>query len=128
MSRIDENLHRILKDHGLTEYEIKTYLKLVFDGPATPFEISESVQIPYARVYGTLEVVEKRKWIRARPGRPVIYESNPPRSVAELEVEEKQSEMEAFINLMRRALQAIYERGDVVDDIRLHRIHRGDQI
>jgi len=54
MARIDENLHRILKDHGLTEYEIKTYLKLVFDGPATPFEISESVQIPYARVYGTL--------------------------------------------------------------------------
>ena len=92
MSRIDENLHRILKDHGLTEYEIKTYLKLIFDGPATPYEISESVKIPYARVYGTLEGLEKRKWIRARPGRPVIYESNPPRSVAELEVEQKQSE------------------------------------
>src|SRR5712691_6059098 len=79
MSRIDENLHRILKDHGLTEYEIKTYLKLVFDGPATPFEISESVQIPYARVYGTLEGLEKRRWIRARPGRPVVYEANPRR-------------------------------------------------
>src|SRR5437764_8948813 len=128
MSRIDENLHRILKDHGLTEYEIKTYLKLVFDGPATPYEISESVKIPYARVYGTLEGLEKRKWIRARPGRPVIYESNPPRSVAELELEQKQSEMEAFTNLMRKDLQAIYERREVVKHISLWVIHGGDKI
>ncbi len=128
MSRIDENLHRILKDHGLTEYEIKTYLKLVFDGPATPYEISESVNIPYARVYGTLEGLEKRKWIRARPGRPVVYESNPPRSVAELELQQKQSEMESFTNLMRRDLQAIYERREVVKHISLWVIHGGDKI
>jgi len=128
LSRIDENLHRILKDHGLTEYEIKTYLKLIFDGPATPYEISESVKIPYARVYGTLEGLEKRKWIRARPGRPVIYESNPPRSVAELELEQKQSEMEAFTDLMRRDLQAIYERREVVKHISLWVIHGGDKI
>jgi len=128
MSKIDENLHRILKDHGLTEYEIKTYLKLVFDGPATPYEISESVNIPYARVYGTLEGLEKRKWIRARPGRPVVYESNPPRSVAELEMEQKQAEMQSFTNLMRRDLQAIYERREVVKHISLWIIHGGDKI
>ncbi len=128
MSRIDENLHRILKDHGLTEYEIKTYLKLVFDGPATPYEISESVTIPYARVYGTLEGLEKRKWIRARPGRPVVYEANPPRSVAELELEQKQAEMELFTNLMRLDLQAIFERREVVKHISLWIIHGGDKI
>ena len=128
MSRNDENLHRILKDHGLTEYEIKTYLRIVFDGPATPFEISENVQIPYARVYGTLEGLEKRKWIRARPGRPVVYEANPPRSVAELEVEQKQSEMVAFTNLMKQDLQAIYERREVVKNISLWVIHGGDKI
>src|SRR5438046_7021335 len=99
---MDENLHCILKDHGLTEYEIKTYLKLVFDGPATPYEISESVKIPYARVYGTREALETRKWIRARPGRPVIYEANAHRSVAELELEQKQAEVEASTNLLRR--------------------------
>src|SRR5439155_18865669 len=128
MSRIDENLHRILKDHGLTEYEIKTYLKLIFDGPATPYEISESVKIPYARVYGTLEGLEKRKCIRARPGRTVIYESNPPRSGAELELEQKQSVMDAFTNLMRRDLQAIYERREAVKHISLWVIHGGDKI
>ena len=128
MSRIDENLHRILKDHGLTEYEIKTYLKLIFDGPATPYEISEGVNIPYARVYGTLEGLEKRKWIRSRPGRPVVYEANPPRSVAELEMEQKQAEMESFTNLMRRDLQAIYERREVVKHISLWVIHGGDKI
>ncbi len=128
MSRIDENLHRILKDHGLTEYEIKTFLKLIFDGPATPYEISESVNIPYARVYGTLEGLEKRKWIRARPGRPVVYESNPPRSVAELELEQKRQEMESFTNLMRLDLQAIYERREVVKHISLWVVHGGDKI
>ena len=128
MSRIDENLHRILKDHGLTEYEIKTYVKLIFDGPATPFEVSESVDIPYARVYGTLEGLEKRKWIRARPGRPVVYEANPPRSVAELELEQKQSEMAAFTNLMRMDLQGIYEKREVVKHISLWIIHGGDKI
>ncbi len=128
MSRIDENIHRILKDHGLTEYEIKTYLKLVFDGPATPYEISESVTIPYARVYGTLEGLENKKWIRARPGRPVVYEANPPRAVAELELEQKRSEMESFTNLMRLDLQAIYERREVVKHISLWVIHGGDKI
>ena len=128
MSRIDENLHRTLKDHGLTEYEIKTYLKLIFDGPATPYEISESVNIPYARVYGTLEGLEKRKWIRARPGRPVVYEANPPRSVAELELEQKQAEMESFTNLFRLDLQAIYERREVVKHISLWVIHGADKI
>jgi sugar-specific transcriptional regulator TrmB len=128
VSRIDENLHRILKDHGLTEYEIKTYLKLIFDGPATPYEISESVAIPYARVYGTLEGLEKRRWIRARPGRPVVYEANPPRSVAELELEQKRSEMESFTNLMRLDLQAIYEKREVVKHISLWVIHGGDKI
>src|SRR5215472_17166883 len=127
-SKIDENIHRILKDHGLTEYEIKTYLKLVFDGPATPYEISESVTIPYARVYGTLEGLEKKKWIRARPGRPVVYEASPPRGVAELELEQKRSEMEAFTNLMRLDLQAIYERREVVKHISLWVIHGGDKI
>jgi len=128
MSKIDENLHRTLKDHGLTEYEIKTFLKLIFDGPATPYEVSESVNIPYARVYGTLEGLEKRKWIRARPGRPVVYEANPPRSVAELELEQKKSEMESFTNLMRRDLQAIYERREVVKHISLWVIHGSDKI
>lgn len=128
MSRIDENLHRVLKDHGLTEYEIKTFLKLIFDGPATPYEISESVGIPYARVYGTLEGLEKRKWIRARPGRPVVYEANPPRSVAELELDMKRVEMEAFTSLMRQDLQAIYERREVIKHISLWVIHGMDKI
>src|SRR5437660_5454559 len=88
-----------------TAYEIKTYLKLVFDGPATPYEISESGKIRYARDYGTLEGLEKRKWIRARPGRPVSYECNPPRAVAEPEREQKQSEMAAFTRLTRKASQ-----------------------
>ena len=128
VSKIDENIHRILKDHGLTEYEIKTYLKLVFDGPATPYEISESVTIPYARVYGTLEGLENKKWIRARPGRPVVYEASPPRAVAELELEQKRSEMEAFTNLMRLDLQGIFERREVVKHISLWVIHGGDKI
>lgn len=128
MSRVDENIHRVLKDHGLTEYEIKTYLKLIFDGPATPYEISESVKIPYARVYGTLEELEKRKWIRARPGRPVIYEANPPRSVAELELDQKRSEMESFTGLMRRDLQGIYERRETVKHISLWVVHGGDKV
>ncbi len=128
MSRVDENIHRVLKDHGLTEYEIKTYLKLIFDGPATPYEISESVKIPYARVYGTLEELEKRRWIRARPGRPVIYEANPPRSVAELELEQKQAEMESFTGLMKRDLQAIYEKRETVKHISLWVVHGGDKV
>ncbi len=48
--------------------------------------------------------------------------------MAELEVSQKQSEMEAFTNLMRRDLQAIYERREVVKHISLWVIHGGDKI
>src|SRR5947208_13628097 len=117
--RLIENIHLFFFFKQKTAYEIKTYLKLFFYGPATPYEISESVKIPYARVYGTLEGLEKRKWIRARPGRPVIYELNPPRSVAEREREQKQCELEAFANLMRKGLQELDEEREVGIHLRI---------
>ena len=128
MAKIDENVHRVLKDYGLTEYEIKAYLKLVFDGPATPYEISETAGIPYARVYGTLDDLEKRGWIETQPGRPVVYRAKPPRFVAELAVEKSKSFMDGFVSMMVRDLQSIYEKRETVKHIGLWVIHGGDKI
>ena len=128
MTRIDENIHRALKDYGLTEYEIKAYLKLVSNGPATPYEISEAAGIPYARVYGTLEGLEKRGWIETQPGRPVIYRAKPPRSVAELAIERSKSFMDGFVSIMVRDLQSIYAKRETVKHIGLWVINGGDKI
>lgn len=128
MSQIDENIHRILREYGLTEYQIKAYLKLVIDGPATSYEISESVKIPYARVYGTLEELEGRGWIETQPGRPVVYRAKPPRYVAHTELDRRKVALEEFSNAMARDLQAIYERRETVKHINLWVVHGGDKI
>lgn len=62
-----------LKKIGLTEYEANAYLLLVEKGALTAKQISYGAQIPYSKVYQTLNSLENKGWIEVTRKRPSKY-------------------------------------------------------
>ena len=63
---------------GLTDYEIRTYVSLLEQGPLTALNISSESGIPYSRVYDVLKTLEKKQFVTAGKGRPTIYVAKSP--------------------------------------------------
>lgn len=62
-----------LKRIGLTDYEANAYLLLLEKGALTAKQISYGAQIPYSKVYQTLNSLEKKGWIESTRKRPSKY-------------------------------------------------------
>jgi len=77
----------VLKLFDLGEYESRTYAALVMNGPSTVKEIRRSAGIPYSREYDILESLEKRGFVKIRPGRPMVYSAVDPRKILKKECE-----------------------------------------
>ncbi|MEM3054821.1 MAG: helix-turn-helix domain-containing protein [Candidatus Bathyarchaeia archaeon] len=63
----------LLRKVGLTEYEANAYLLLVEKGSLTAKQISYGAQIPYSKVYQTLNSLENKGWIEVTRKRPSKY-------------------------------------------------------
>ncbi len=63
----------LLRKVGLTEYEANAYLLLVEKGALTAKKISYGAQIPYSKVYQTLNSLENKGWIEVTRKRPSQY-------------------------------------------------------
>jgi sugar-specific transcriptional regulator TrmB len=77
----------VLKLFDLGEYESRTYAALVMNGPSTVKEIRRSAGVPYSREYDILESLEKRGFVKIRPGRPMVYSAVDPRKILKRECE-----------------------------------------
>ena len=63
----------LLRKVGLTEYEANAYLILLEKGALTAKQISYGAQIPYSKVYQTLNSLENKGWIEVTRKRPSKY-------------------------------------------------------
>jgi len=63
----------LLRKVGLTEYEANAYIILLEKGALTAKQISYGAQIPYSKVYQTLNSLEKKGWIEVTRKRPSKY-------------------------------------------------------
>ncbi len=63
----------LLRKTGLTDYEVNAYLLLLEKGALTAKQVSYGAQIPYSKVYQTLNSLEKKGWIEAMRKRPSKY-------------------------------------------------------
>ncbi|RLE45621.1 MAG: hypothetical protein DRJ31_11030, partial [Candidatus Methanomethylicota archaeon] len=68
-----------LKSMGLTEYEAKAYLALLQKANMTAEQISNLSEVPLPRVYGVLEQLAIKGFIKILPGRPRKFEAIEPR-------------------------------------------------
>ncbi len=67
-----------MKELGLTEYEILTYVSLVDGGSMTAADVSAVSKVPYSRIYDVLGRLEERGLIQVSRGRPTRYTAKSP--------------------------------------------------
>jgi sugar-specific transcriptional regulator TrmB len=97
---------------GLTEYEATALEQLLSLGRTTAPNLAEASGIPKARVYGVLESLSDRGFIKVVPGRPKEYQPKSPREILDRAVENRRQSYESFaadIESSRDAFLAEYE-------------------
>src|SRR5712692_10367128 len=67
---VSDKTRRALKDFGLTEYEVKTYVALVESGPMSASELSKMASVPYSKIYEIIGNLERKGWVESEQGRP----------------------------------------------------------
>jgi len=110
---ISEKARNSLRELGLTDYEVRTYIALLERGPRTASELSKSAEVPYSKIYEILGSLEKKGWIEAEHGRPAKYYPKPPGDAVEgtklrMERSLKENELQILAEL-----QPLYEKKDV---------------
>ncbi|GCF12530.1 transcriptional regulator [Haloarcula mannanilytica] len=97
---------------GLTEYEATALEQLLSLGRTTAPNLAEASGIPKARVYGVLESLSDRGFIKVVPGRPKEYQPKAPEEILDRAVENRKQSYESFaadIESQREAFLAEYE-------------------
>jgi sugar-specific transcriptional regulator TrmB len=81
---------------GLTEYEERALTELFTLGRTTAPTLAESTGIPKARVYGVLDALADRGFVKVIPERPKRYQPRSPETILERAVENRRQDYESF--------------------------------
>ncbi|MFB6139906.1 MAG: TrmB family transcriptional regulator [Halosimplex sp.] len=87
---------------GLTEYEATALRELLTLGRTTAPNLAEATDIPKARIYGVLDSLSDRGFVRIIPGRPKEYQPKPPEEILDRAVENRRQDYEGFANTVDR--------------------------
>lgn len=110
-----EETKKILREIGLNNYEIDTYLALLEGGQMTAMEISGKAKVPYSKIYEVLNSLRDKGWIKRVETRPTKYHPVAPLEAianTKLKLEEKYKFWEQKI---AGELQLLYERQELVE-------------
>jgi len=110
---ISDQAKRILRELGLTEYETRAYLSLLEKGATTASKVSEHANVPYSKIYETLNSLEKKGWVETKRGRPSRYYPKSPSealSAVRLRLEDAVKSWEQTI---LSELQPLYEKREI---------------
>ena len=104
-----------LKSLGLTEYEAKAYLALLNKADLTAEEVSSTSKVPLPRVYGILELLAEKGFVKILPGRPRRFEAIPPKKAFEQYIKYRETmlseeiqRMKEIFNEMESKLEELY--------------------
>lgn len=92
-----------LKEIGFNSYEAKVYIALLKKYPATGYEVSKLANIPQARTYDTLKVLEEKNVVAASNSKPVSYTPIKPKQL----LSSYQKKMTSTINYLEKHLPEV---------------------
>ena len=81
---------------GLTEYEEAALTELFGLGRTTAPTLAEATGIPKARIYGVLDALADRGFVKVIPERPKRYQPRSPAAILERAVENRRQDYEGF--------------------------------
>jgi sugar-specific transcriptional regulator TrmB len=82
---------------GLTEYEATALQELLTLGRTTAPNLAQATGIPKARIYGVLDSLSDRGFIKIIPGRPKEYQPKSPDTILDRAKENRRQEFEGFV-------------------------------
>ncbi|MEM3442549.1 MAG: helix-turn-helix domain-containing protein [Candidatus Bathyarchaeia archaeon] len=112
---ISSRARRVLREVGLSNYEINAYVALLETGPLTAMEISKKANVPYSKVYSILNALKEKGWIGSDESRPAThYPFSPVEVLAnlKLKIEDKYKSWEQAIS---SELQPLFEKRSLVE-------------
>ncbi len=110
---LSEETKRVLHELGLTEYETRAYLSLIEEGVMTASEISAHGNVPYSKIYETLNSLEKKGWIETERGRPRRYYPKSPSESLEAAKFRLQETVKSWEQAILNELQPLYEKREI---------------
>ena len=99
----------LLEQLGLTEYEQQALAELLTLGRTTAPNLAEATGIPKARIYGVLDGLADRGFIKVVPGRPKEYQPKPPAEILDRAVENRRQEFEEFTHRLSEMRDAFLD-------------------
>jgi sugar-specific transcriptional regulator TrmB len=76
---LEESTHTLLRDMGLSPYEIDALVALLSTGSSSAVDLVPLCKVPRSRIYEVLSNLVSKGFASVRPGKPPIYEAVPPR-------------------------------------------------
>lgn len=110
---ISEGTRRTLRELGLTGYEARAYLSLLERGAMTAGQVSEVAEIPYSKIYETLNSLEKKGWIEIKGGRPSRYYPKSPSEALGAAKLRFESMLKFWEQNILDELQPLYEKREI---------------
>lgn len=94
-----------LKEIGFNTYEAKVYVALLKKFPATGYEVSKLANIPQARTYDTLKVLEQKNIVVPTNDKPITYTPIKPKQL----LSGYQKKMNSTLNYLEKHLPEVKE-------------------
>ena len=101
---------KALRELGLTEYEMNSYLTLIDGDRMTASDVSSKSGVPYSRIYDTLGSLSKRGFIIIYKGRPTLYQAKAPREIVRLVQLDWEEKLDRFSKVIVSELQPRFEQ------------------
>ena len=112
---IGREARQVLREVGLSAYEVDAYVALVEGGQMTAMEISKKAKVPYSKIYDVLNLLKDKGWVKSVESRPSRYYPTPPLEAlasAKLRLEDKYKGWEQTI---ASEIQPLYEKRELVE-------------
>jgi sugar-specific transcriptional regulator TrmB len=95
---------------ALTEYEATALAELLRLGRTTAPNLAEATGIPKARIYGVLDSLADRGYLKVVPGRPKEYQAREPEEILDRAAENRRQAFEEFKRDLEADREAFLDR------------------
>lgn len=106
----NDGAEQLLGPLDLTEYERTALEELLVLGRTTAPDLSEATGIPKNRIYGVLDELGDRGFVKVIPGRPKAYQPKPPEEILDRGVENRRQEFEEYRHEVEEIREEFLER------------------